>query len=220
LRAVTQRLHGGHRRLEPVDQTRPRLADRLLDADPWEGKGRERIAVWGKRPAHESDTSPQRDDGSEDVVAMPAVEGALVKLVDLALDLLDQEEVADQYLVDERGDQVAGGQDAEERLPVDAVAEPLERLDASVMDGQDDVPPGEKIDLTADESGRGLVLGLDRLERDVDHLGGAREPGSTGVGGQPFEVRVGQADGVDHLADLALFDATVDVDPQEPLLAE
>jgi hypothetical protein len=47
----------------------------------------------------------------------------------------------------------------------------------------------------------------------VEHLGGPGEPGPAVVRRQPLEVGVGEPECLDDLADLALFDATVDVDP-------
>ena len=63
-------LDGRHRRLEPVDQAGPRLADGVLDAEPGQRQGRERIAMRCERPADEADPPPERDDRREDVVAV------------------------------------------------------------------------------------------------------------------------------------------------------
>jgi hypothetical protein len=54
----------------------------------------------------------------------------------------------------------------------------------------------------------------------VKHLGRPGEPGPSVVGRQPLEVGVGQPEGLDDLDDVALLAATVDVDPQQSLVAE
>ena len=107
--AVAQPLDGGHRGLEAVDEPGPWLADRILDAE----LGRpsvENASRWGAsvrrtRPIRRRRATMAARTSSP----VPAVERPLVELVDLALDALDEEEVADEHLVDERRDEVAGG---------------------------------------------------------------------------------------------------------------
>ena len=108
--AVAQALDGGHRRLEPVDQAGPRLPDAVVDIHLGRAERRKRVAMRSEGPAH----SPIRRRRPTIAARMSSpgspAEGALVELVDLALDLLGEQEIADEDLVDEGRDQVAGRQ--------------------------------------------------------------------------------------------------------------
>jgi len=176
--------------------------------------------VRGKRPANDADLAAEGDDRGEDVVAGAAVERPLVEIIDLALDTFDEEEVPDENLINERRDEVAGGQVAETGLPVDLGAEPDEGLDRALMDGQDDVATREEVDLAADQARRPGVVGLQRFERDMEQLGGVGEPCASVVVSQALDVGFGQAERVQRVGEGVLFLARVDIDPQQALWPE
>src|SRR6185312_4428455 len=130
----------------------------ILYAELRKPQARERVTVRGKRPANDADLAAEGDDRGEDVVAGAAVERPLVEIIDLALDTFDEEEVPDEDLINERGDEVASRQIAKTGFPVDLGAEPVERLDRAFMDGQDDVATREEVDLAADQARRLRVV--------------------------------------------------------------
>ena len=84
-------------------------------------------------------------------------------------------EVADEHLVDERRQQVGGVELAEPGLARDAFGEAVDRRDRTVVDGDDQVPAGQEVDLAADEAA--VVVGLQRLEDEVDPVGLAAQLG-------------------------------------------
>ena len=174
----------------------------------------------GKRPADQADPAAEVDDGGEDVVAGAAVQRPLVEIVDLALDDLDEEVVAHQHLVDERRDEVAGGEVAEARLPIDAGTEPDQSVHRSLVDGQDDVATREEVDLATDQARGCGVIGLHRFERDVEQLSGMCEPRAAVVVLQPLDVGVGQTERVQRLGERVLFLTGIDVDPKQSLRPE
>jgi len=169
--------------------------------------------VRGKRPANDADPAAEGDDRGEDVVAGAAVERPLVEIIDLALDTFDEEEVPDENLINERRDEVAGGQVAETGLPVDLGAEPDERLDRSLVDGQNDVATREEVDLAARQTRRCGVVGLQRFERDVEQLRAVGEPCASVIVSQALDVGFGQAERVQRAGEGVLFLTGIDVDP-------
>jgi hypothetical protein len=217
---VAQALDGRHRRLEAVDQPGPRLADGVLDAEPGQAQRREGIAMRCQRPADETDAPAEGDDRGKDVVARPAVERTLVELVDLALDPLDQQEVPDQHLVDQRRDQITRRQVAESCLAIQPISEPFQGLHSTLMDGQYHVATRQQIDLPPDEPRGVRVVGLHRFERDVQEVAGAGQPRSPVVGLEARDVGVGQPERLEALSDPVRLSARIDVHPQELFGAE
>ena len=141
------------------------------------------------------------------------MERALVELVDLALDGLCQQEIADQDLVDERRHEVAGPQLPQSRLAVEAVVETFEGRNRPAVNGEDDVGSRDEVDLAAHQAWRIAFVDLHRLERDVEAVSGAREASPASVRAQPVHVDIAETERLDSLVDRRLLVEAVDVDP-------
>ena len=134
---------------------------------------------------------------------------------------LDEQEVAHQHLVDERRDEIAGGQVAEARLAVEAVDGTAAERPLALVDGQHDVATREEVDLATDQAWWCGVIGLHRLERDVEQLSGVGEPRAAVVVSQPLDVGIGQPSVSSVWVSVVLFlIARIDIDPQESLRPE
>jgi hypothetical protein len=147
------------------------------------------------------------------------MQGALVQVVDLALDHLGELVVTDDDLVDEAREEVAGVESAEARLALEGVCEALQRSHSSDMDRQDDVPLRDQIDLPPLQTRRLLVRGLESLEGQVEPI---LRPGQLGAGPFRCESRSfapGKVEQVCHGTKGPVV-APVDVDPEELVLAE
>ena len=102
--------------------------------------------------------------------------------------------------------------------PSIALTEPLQCCDRSRVDGHDDVRGGDQFDLAADESIVGVV-GLQRLEGDVDPIGRPCQPSAPVLIAEAFQVDLAQVQHADDTGDLVVV-ASVDVDPEQPLRTE
>ena len=88
------------------------------------------------------------------------------------------------------------------------------------MDGQNDVATREEVDLAARQTRRRGVVGLQRLERDVEQLRGVGEPCATVIVAQALDIGFAKAERVQRVGEGVLFLARVDVDPQQALRTE
>ena len=89
----------------------------------------------------------------------------------------------------------------------------------ALVDGEHDVATGEQVDLAADEPWWLGIIGLHRLQRDVEELGGAGEAGASVVGHEAPDIGICQLERIERRPQLVLLAAGIDVDPQEALRA-
>ena len=171
----------------------------------------------GQRPADEPDPPPDRHDPTEHVVPVPRVQGALVQVVDLALDHLGELVVPDDDLVDEAREEVASVEGAEAGLAIEGVDEALKRRDRAGVDREDDVLFRDEIDLSPRQTGRLVVCRLQRLEGQVYSVLGAGQLGATPLRCESFPVSLGEVQQVRDVAQGGVV-PPVDVDPQELVL--
>ena len=91
--------------------------------------------MWREGPAHETDAPPERHEGPQDVVLGPAVQGALVEVVDVALDHLDELVIPDEDLVHQRRQQVGRVQCAQSGFAIQAIDVALDGADRAGVHG-------------------------------------------------------------------------------------
>ncbi len=123
--AVAHRVDRGDRTFQAVDEPGPRLADGLFRLHLRAGQGGQRFAMRGERSARETDAPSERHEGTQDIVLGPAVQGALVEVIDVALDHLDEQEVPDEDLVHQRRQQVGGIECAQAGFAIEAIDVPI-----------------------------------------------------------------------------------------------
>jgi hypothetical protein len=177
--------------------------------------------MWRQCPANETDPSPQGHDGGQDVVATAPLERALIELVDLALDLLGEQEVTIEDFVHERREQVTGSQLPEARL-AETVPETSQGGRLAVVDRQDDVGRRDQFDLAEDQATRVSGVGLEGLHRQMQAVVGSRKasPSNLGVVGRA-SVEL-DAEHVEHGGKrvLGVTCGPVDVHPEQALRPE
>lgn len=174
----------------------------------------------GQRPPDQSDPMSKVDDRTEHVVVSLAVQSPLVQVVDLALDDLNHQEIANEHLVDKRRQQIASVEQSEPGVANKAFSEPLQRCDFPVMDGQHEARRGNQVELATEESGWVVIVGLQGLEREVKAILGPGEPRLADVLADPTKVGLGEAKGPGDLGESVIIVSTVKVDPEQLTLAE
>ena len=84
---------------------RPRRSDPLVEGEVRPDQRSERLAVWRRGSADVGNPPTEVDHRLEEAFAVLAAERQVVEMVDLALDFLDQREVARQHGIDQRRDE-------------------------------------------------------------------------------------------------------------------
>ena len=210
------------RPVEMLGQGGPRLAEVLVELHLRPGERRERDPVHGQRPTDHPDPAPQRDDAAQDLGLAAPAEGALVELVDLALDALGEFEVVRQRLVDDGGQERPGIEGAEAGLALGQGIDPIERAHRPVVDGEDPIPTGHEIDGAPDRGlrvHRGRIGRLHRDEGEVDVFGIGGQIGPARRAGEVLDHRGLQPEGFADRGEVLVV-STVEIDPPELAVAE
>ena len=174
----------------------------------------------GKRSAHETDAPSERHEGTQDVVLGPAVQGALVEVIDVALDHLDELEIPDEDLVHQRRQQVGGIQRAQPGFAIEAIDIPIDGADRAGVHGEHEVLPRDQVDLATGQPTGVAFRGLERLEGEVQPILGPPGVGTTQLVPEPFLFRLGELQAGRQLMEGFVVIGTIDVDPQELSVAE
>jgi hypothetical protein len=153
----------------------------------------------GQGPADQPDPSSDRHDAAKDVIPVAGVQGALVQVVDLALDHLGELVVPDDDLVDEARQEIGGVESAETRLAVEGVVEAPKGRHRPGVDGEDDVPFRDEVDLATLEAGRIVIGRLERLKRQVEPVLRAGQLGAIPFGCESFSVGLGKVQQVRYV---------------------
>ena len=195
VRAEQAVAHGIDRRdrtFQAVDEPGPRLADGLFRLHLRAGEGGQRFAMRRERSARETDAPSERHEGTQDVVLGPAVQGALVEVVDVALDHLDELEIPDEDLVHQRRQQVGGIERAQAGFAIQAIDVPFEGADRAGVHGEHEVPPRDQVDLATGQPIGVVFRGLESLEGEVQPILGPPGVGTPELVPESLLFRLGE----------------------------
>ncbi len=132
--------------LEALEHARPGTTELLVEREVGTGQDREGLAMWRERLAHPADAAAHGHELREHVVATPVAERRVVERVDVGLDAFDDPVVADDRGIDDRAHEPAGVERPEVRLALDALEDPVDRRDGTVVDGQDPVATRDDVE--------------------------------------------------------------------------
>jgi hypothetical protein len=176
--------------------------------------------MWRKRSTRETDAPPERDQGTQDVVLGPAVQGALVEVVDVALDHLDDLEIPDEDLVHQCRQQVGGIQRTQAGFAIQAIDIALQGADGAGMYGDYEVLPRDQIDLATGQAAGVVFRWLEGLKGEVQPILGPPRVCTTILLSEPFPFRLGELQASRQLGEGFVVISTIDVDPQQLSVAE
>lgn len=88
------------------------------------------------------------------------------------------------------------------------------------MDGQDDVPGRDQVDLPTDQARVILVTRLECLQRQAEAILGSRHVGAADLGREAAQFGRGQAQPVRDGTERLIVVAPIDVDPEQLAVAE
>jgi hypothetical protein len=148
------------------------------------------------------------------------MQGALVEVIDVALDQLDELEIPDEDLIHQRRQQVGGLERAQAGFAIEAVDIPLEGTDRTGMHGQHEVLPGDQVDLAAGQPIGVVFRGLEGLEGEMQPILGPPGVRATEVVPESLLVRLGELQASRQLGQGFVVIGSIDVDPQELSLSE
>ena len=178
-----------------------------------------RTAVGSQRPPDLADPAANGDDLDQEVLLGSPSERQLVELVDLALDPLDELEVAGDDLVGDSGHEPGRVKGAEPGLAFRAGIHPLDGGEGSVMDSHDPVASRHDVDevpggLGGGRGGAPVGPCLHRLEDEVDVFRELRQVDEHRSSRQAFALCRVQANGGRHVGEHSPV-AAGEIDPQQ-----